>query len=187
PHCWDWLAQHRLVDEAASARSGLAWLYRWYFHLTFDWGMHLAIALVVRGLRSRRLTRWLFRLLPRLVIQGWSVRDRSDRQLVMEHELFRHLETELFVPESVVSEAARYVASVLRVADGEPIDACDPFRERLMSLGAWTNLEQLRGCFTHHYPICFRRVLPDDTLLSATAGDNEPRYAISLITYAEPR
>ena len=31
------------------------------------------------------------------VAAGWQVTDRSDRMLVMEHELFRHLETEVFV------------------------------------------------------------------------------------------
>ena len=45
----------------------------------------------------------------------------------------------------------------------------------------------LRGTYTHHYAICFRRVLPDDTLISMTANADEDWYAISFITYCEPR
>ena len=48
-------------------------------------------------------------------------------------------------------------------------------------------LLQQRGTFTHHYPIAFRRVLPDDALISMSSGTNEPYYSISFITYVEPR
>ncbi len=53
-------------------------------------------------------------------------------------------------------------------------------------------LLQRRGSFTHHYPIAFRRVLPDDALISMTSGTEAsgaggPYYAISFITYVEPR
>jgi hypothetical protein len=187
PHRWTWIAQHRREAGGAVTRGPLAWLYRLYFHVTFDWGMHFAILLGARYLRSRSLTRLLCRTLPAFVIRGWTVRDRSDRQLVMEHELFRHLETELFVRESRVAEASRFVTAVLRVADGADSDAAAVFRERLEALGEWNRLAELRGRFTHHYPICFRRVLPDDTLISMTAGSDEPWQSISFITYVEPR
>lgn len=187
PHRWDWVAQHRREVVESSRSDRLASLYRWYFHLTFDWGMHLGIVLSARWLQSRTLTRLLCRVLPNFVIRGWTVRDRSDRHLVMEHELFRHLETEVFVRELVVREAAEYVATVLQVADGAPCDRLEVLRPRLEALGVWPALEALRGRFTHHYPVCFRRVLADDTLLSMTAGDAGPWYSISLITYVEPR
>jgi hypothetical protein len=48
-------------------------------------------------------------------------------------------------------------------------------------------LEALAGSFTHHYPICFRRVLADDTMLSMASAADESWYAISFITYVEPR
>jgi hypothetical protein len=53
-------------------------------------------------------------------------------------------------------------------------------------------LAALRGTFTQHYVVTFRRVLPDDALIAMTAaapasGGDVPWYAISFITYAEPR
>jgi xylitol oxidase len=35
--------------------------------------------------------------------------------------------------------------------------------------------------------VTFRRILPDDTLISTTAHADEPWYSISFITYFEPR
>jgi FAD/FMN-containing dehydrogenase len=187
PHRWDWLAQHRTPLPESRPRSWSACLYRWYFHLTFDVGMHVAIKVCAAWLHSPRLTRLLCRVLPSFVVRGWTVVDRSDLQLVMEHELFRHVETELFVRESRVAEAADFVIATLKVADGADPAACLPWRDRLETEGLWDRLERLRGRFTHHYPICFRRVLPDDTLISATAGADEAWYSISLVTYVEPR
>src|SRR5205823_1500997 len=38
-----------------------------------------------------------------------------------------------------------------------------------------------------HYAVTFRKVLPDDALISMTSGADEPWYAISFITYVDPR
>jgi len=92
---------------------------------------------------------------------------------------------ELFVPARHVREAAAFVRAVVEVFDG----AAGPPPEiatQLESLGMLGELLARRGTFTHHYPITFRRVLPDDSLIGTSAGD-EPYYAISFITYVEPR
>ncbi len=38
----------------------------------------------------------------------------------------------------------------------------------------------------HHYPLFFRRVLPEDTLISMAASREAPIYSISLFTYDAP-
>ena len=43
------------------------------------------------------------------------------------------------------------------------------------------------GCYTHHYPICVRRVLVDDTLISMASGGDEPHYSLSFVSYDRPR
>jgi hypothetical protein len=82
----------------------------------------------------------------------------------MEHELFRHIEIELFVTRSNLAAALQHVRETI---------------------------EQARDFYTHHYAICVRKVLPDDTLISmsssrSSTGPSEPSYAISLISYARP-
>jgi FAD/FMN-containing dehydrogenase len=196
PHAWTYYAQRRRAwdeDEASAIR--WAALYRVYWFVVLDVGFHLIIKLLAAGLRSGALVRWAYRhLLPRFILKRRTVIDRSDRMLTMEHEMFRHLEIELFVPTRHLARAADLVRHVLEVFAGDDQATLDSVENDLTSVGLLTALESHRGTFTHHYPICFRRILPDDTLISMAAGDatvpegeNEPCYSISLITYVEPR
>ena len=119
PWLWRYFAQHR--RETTQPRGGWATLYRIYFFLQFDIGLHLLVLLTARFIRSPRLIRRLFqRLTPRMVIQNWKVIDDSSRMLVMEHELFRHIECEIFVPRSRLVEAADFVVQMLKHFGGEP-------------------------------------------------------------------
>ena len=159
PWRWTYLAQHR--REVPGQRSKLATLYRWYWFAVIDVGLHVWLKIMVQLLRSPALVRSFYRLLVLLfVIRGWRVVDRAADQLIMEHELFRHIEIELFVQRSKLAAALDFVRDAICQADG--------------------------GTYTHHYAICVRKVLPDDTLISMSAGLAEPSYAISLISYVRP-
>jgi hypothetical protein len=105
----------------------------------------------------------------------------------MRHDLFKHFEIELFVPARHLLRAAAFLRQVLCVFAGTADCVTDDVRQALAELKLEEVLFQYRGSYTHHYPICFRRVLPDDTLISPASSPDEPTYAISLITYVEPR
>jgi FAD/FMN-containing dehydrogenase len=187
PHLWRYYAQERAVSDNNQA-SFSAPLYRLYWFLTIDVGLHLILKLFAAVLRSKRLIRFLFRrLLPAAIFPRWVVTDRSDRMLVMEHELFRHLEMELFVPAAHLVAAAEYVTQVLQVADGSRTEVPAVVKERLRSAGLLEALTSIQGTFSHHYVVCFRRVLADDTLISMSSGREDCWYAISFITYVQPR
>jgi hypothetical protein len=163
-------------------------LYRAYWFLWLDIGFHLLIKILASILRSPALIRWFYRrALQALVIKNRTVVDASDRMLVMEHELFKHLETEIFVPSSQVRQAAEFVRHVLTAFDDKAAAIPEDTSSALKRVGMYETLAQHRGTFTFHYPVTFRRVLPDDTLISMTSGSDEPYYAISFITYVEPR
>ena len=73
------------------------------------------------------------------------------------------------------------------IFDGQDVNILSPqYRELLGAAGILDTLETARGSYTHHYAICVRRVLPDDTLISMASGGDEPHYAISFISYALP-
>jgi FAD/FMN-containing dehydrogenase len=187
PHSWLFLAQERVVSSECRRR-GLAGVYRVYWFLIIDLGMHLTLKLFASVLRSKRLIHFFFRkVAPSLISPRWVVTDRSDNALVMEHELFRHLEIELFVTRSKVSAAASFVADILKFADDANHRLTTSTYEKLQKFELLDSLKSIQGKFTHHYPICFRRVLPDDTLISMASGDSEDYYAMSFITYVEPR
>ncbi len=190
PHAWTWLVHERSV-AGENRRTGGAAIYRVYWLAGIDLLLHLCVKFSASLMRSRRLVHLLYRrLLPAFLFPRWRVTDRSDRQLTMRHELFRHLEMELFVPREQLGAALDTVKAVLGAADDvghiEPVHV----RERIEGIGMASEFGRVRGSYTHHYPICVRRVRPDDTLLSMSSCSGMPErdwYAISLITLSEPR
>ena len=178
PHRWTYFAQ-RLRKRPPGPRSWGATLYRAWWYFGIDVGLHLALK-ALAAVNHPSLTRGFFRhVLPPMILKNRTVVDRGERMLVMEHELFRHLEIELFVPASRLPEAAEFVRVVVDVFAGTQTELPPdfPFRDELLAH---------TGTFTFHYPITFRRVPPDDALISTSSGP-EPVYAISFITLAEPR
>ncbi len=194
PWRWTFLVQHR--KEMPYGRSWFAWLYRLYWFLLIDLTLHLVLLFATRIVKSFAFIRLLYkRIIPPLVIRRWKVIDESSAMLVMEHELFRHIETELFVPRRHLPQALKLVREVLCVAGGLATDVSPDFQEQFEQNGRAAQLEALRGKYCHHYPICVRRVLCDDTLISMTSSEtSDPPmaetasdwYAISLISYARP-
>lgn len=185
PWRWQYLSQHR--RETAAPRSRVASLYRWYWFLTIDLGLHLTLLFLVRTCRSSPLIKAFFaRIASLALIKNWHVVDRSQDMLVMEHELFRHIETEIFVRRLQLSSAMDFVREILRHCGGEPDALSSATRQRLTEQGLFDEAMALAGTYTHHYAICVRKVLVDDALISMAGGGDEPYYAISLISYALP-
>ena len=190
PHTWAFLVHERRV-AAVNRRAGAAALYRAYWLVLIDVALHLGVKVAAGWLGSRRLVRTLYtRILPAFIFPRWRVTDRSDRQLLMRHDLFRHLEMEAFVPRDRLREALAFVVEVLRAADDADHVPSAEVRGDIEAVGEWEAFAGIRGAWSHHYPICVRRLRPDDTLISmASCHGMEDRdwYAISLITFTEPR
>jgi FAD/FMN-containing dehydrogenase len=187
PHLWRYYVHERAVAHE-NKPSPSAPLYRLHWLVNIDVGLHLLIKLFAAVFKSQRLIRLLYRhVVPAMIFPRWVVTDRSDRMLIMEHELFRHLELELFVPARHVAAAADYVTQVLQVTGGSRAGLSADAEEQLETIGLREALDDLHGTFQHHYVVCFRRVLADDTLISMTSGSEDCWYSLSFITYAHPR
>jgi FAD/FMN-containing dehydrogenase len=190
PWSWNYFGHHRV--ESTADRSKLATLYRLYCFSVIDVGLHLAVTFLARWLQKAWAIRSFFRfVLPWTIVPNWKVVDDSHAMLVMEHELFRHIEIEVFVPRSKVEEATELLIDVLSVFGGQPKRNLPRTDALLNSIEVRHQLDSLGGSYVHHYPICYRRVLPDDTLLSMTSRSNhadsdEDWYAISFISYQLP-
>ena len=185
PWRWSYFIQHR--REVDRPRSHLARLYRFYWLGVMDYGLHLQILFLKRVLRSRRLLRLAFRrFVSAFLILNWKVTDRSSSMLVMKHEAFRHIEIELFVPRDQLADALRFTHEVIKVAVGRDSTLSANNQRRIEGLGMQDALAGLHDQYCHHYPICVRRVLPDDTLISMASGGAQDWYALSFISYANP-
>jgi L-gulono-1,4-lactone dehydrogenase len=184
PWRWDFFAQHR--RESKSPHSGLAWLYRLYWALGMDVGLHLAVWPLAKLLPAFSTKIFFRHIVPLTVPRGWKVVDRSDRQLTMEHELFRHIEIELFVTRSRLQNALEFVTWFLKVLGRESAPPPDFVCSLTPELSHQLEVAAAGFTYTHHYPICIRHILPDDALISMSCDHNESSYAISLISYAWP-
>lgn len=194
PWAWRFLAQHR--RESSRGRSWHAGLYRFFWWLWLDIGLHLIITSIARRKFLRGTTKSVFRsLLPRLVVPGWRVVDRAADQLVMEHQLFRHIEIEMFVTRSQLPAAVRLAGDLIRIFGGEAEGASLQTWEELEGIGMADRVRSLAGSYCHHYVVCVRKVLADDSPLSMAGprhagvsdpGQEEATYALSFISYHPP-
>jgi len=185
PWRWSYFIQHRREDNGK--RSLLAKLYRLYWFGVMDYAMHLKILFLKRILRNRRMIRFSFRrIVSVFLIRKWKVTDRSSSMLVMKHEAFRHIEIELFVPRDKLADALRFTKEVIEVAGGKESTMSEVNQRRIEDIGMQDALEELQDQYCQHYPICVRRVLPDDTLISMASGGGQDWYAVSFISYAKP-
>jgi L-gulono-1,4-lactone dehydrogenase len=185
PWKWSYLVQHR--RESPASRSWHAPLYRAFWAWGMDHGLHWAIIAIARWLPDW-VCPFAFRfVLPRLVPRSWRVVDRSDRQLTMQHQLYRHIETELFVKKSQLAEMLEVTQWLLEKCAGQERAGRDAWTNAIAECGMASEFEQLKGCYRHHYPICIRKVLADKGLITMSGSDDdEPCYAVSFISYAAP-
>lgn len=184
PWRWDYLVQHR--QETNDKRSWFAPLYRGYWFTIIDVGLHLVIKALVQGLGGRGIKAFFRYVAPLTVIRRWRVVDRSQDMLIMEHELFRHIEIELFVTRDQLTAALSFVREVIELLDGRSDALSSATLTRLAECGMLDEFHAACGVYRHHYPICVRRVRADDTLLSMSSGGEQDWYALSFISYARP-
>ncbi|MFN3193112.1 MAG: D-arabinono-1,4-lactone oxidase [Aureliella sp.] len=182
PHSWAYMAQHRRVTDKPKSR--LASIYQVYWYVTVDVGLHAVLLFLTRVLKKSGPVRFFYkRMVPLTIVRNWRVVDKSQLILTMEHELFRHVEIEVFVVRSKLGKLLSFVRSIIEYSDGNREAFDSEMWSQLSQLGLSDSLESLRGSYTHHYPICIRKVLPDECPISMANGSTEPYYAVSFITY----
>lgn len=188
PYCWEYFVfQRRPVAGNGGLASRTAPLYRAYNLLNIDIGLHLLIKALISRLGGPQPIRWFYRhIVPRLIRRDWTVVDRSDRVLTLEHELFQHEELEVFVPARRLRAAVDLVRYITARFAGEDPGPTGQAAADLDAIGLRAEVAAQAGSYTHHYPIFFRRIMPDDTLISMTSGADEPFYSISFFTYGAP-
>jgi hypothetical protein len=83
------------------------------------------------------------------------------------------VEIELFVQRDRLDAALKFLQHVLCAAGDRASQAGEAFLDQLEQANCTESLDQLRGKYCHHYPICVRKVIPDDTLISMASNAAE--------------
>lgn len=194
PHSWRLLVYDRtVVHDTLSMLGRLRAAVRSAASVGYvDIGLHLIVITVVfavrHGLAGLGLVSRLFgTVVPRAIRQDVTNTGPSTSILTLKHDLFQHVEMELFIPKRNLAEATEVVTHILSVAaGGTPPDPTDAVLDVLREADMEAALEDARGTYIHHYPLFFRRIPPDDTLVSMASGDDEPYYSLSFFTYYPP-
>ncbi len=186
PYGWKIIAWER--HAAPAAADGGGWLrarFARVFNLVgVDVLAHLFLkASIVLGSSAVKA---LLKALPYLLLTNVPRVDDAEHVLTMRHDLFRHEEMELFVPESAVVEAAALSRSAIGIFAGDAASVPAALEGKLRAAGLYDALIAGRGSYVHHYPMLFRRVLPEDALISMASSSAEPWFSFSLFTYAAP-
>ena len=188
PHGWKVIAWERHPMPPGDSGSGpiRAALFRIHNRIVVDFLFHvgLKVCLLLGASAVKTLMKWMPALL-RPVIDVPRV-DRAEQVLTLRHDLFKHEEMELFVPESKILEAAVLLRTALEIFAGADVAASEAIAAQLSEAGLLDELLGRRGTYVHHYPILFRRVLPDDALMSMTGSSDEAWFSFSLFTYRAP-
>ena len=173
PHDWHWIAFERRICEATDRPTSAParHLFKIYNLITGDILFHLGVAACAQ-LGPAWVRGWL-RAAPAVMIRNVKRIDFAENILTMGHHYFRHEEMELFVAQSRIADAVQLVRAVIEAFAGTSEPMSPDVANMLRAIELDKELNSLRGSLVHHYPIFFRRILPDDTLVSmASSSDN---------------
>jgi FAD/FMN-containing dehydrogenase len=166
-----------------------SFLLRLYDFLNVELALHSLLKLLIQ-LFSRKgevssVLVWFYKsFVPRAMRQPTIIND-AEHALTLHtshHYYFRHVEMEVFVPKSRVAEAVKAIRFVTSVFAGIDDRVNDTISDALKGTELYDEVMRNKGKYTHHYPFFFRHILPDDALISMTAG-SESYYSVSFFTY----
>ena len=187
PYRWTYLAWERRAVDMRTRTTGewlRAWLFRAYNKIGVDVTFHLLLKTAIAIGDSA--AKMLMKLMRYLMITGVTRIDDAEHVLTLSHHYFRHEEMEIFVPEQRLQEAVDVLRCATVVFAGETTSVPEGIAETLRAHGLLDDLIRHAGTYVQHYPFFFRRVLPEDTLISMAAGAEQPLYSISVFTYLAP-
>ena len=131
--------------------------------------------------------KWFYKDFIVSFINQRTVAYKSIRTLTLHtshHNAFQHLEIEIFIPKIHVVKAAEVIRWVTTVFSGER-HIPEEIISEVKRTGMFNKLMEYKGSYTQHYPLFFRRVFADDTLISMASG-NQTYYAVGFFTYLHP-
>lgn len=186
PHRWRGLVYQRKREDGAVAGSSALKraFFRLYERVSTDIMFHLGV-ISTRWLGSAWVKAFLGTV-PFFILKNVERTDDAEPVLTLAHYYFRHEEMEVFVPQSKLAQAFEVVRAVVNAfADSnEPMPA--KVADSLRSIGLLAQVDGHRGSFCFHYPIFFRRVMPEDGLIAMGSSAAEPYFTISFFTFDPP-
>lgn len=178
PYSWKFFIFGRKKVESRSFSEKVgAFFGRWVDYVTVEIMPHVILRAILFFKSKNMAVSYYKDLLPR-VLFGQTFVNEDYLGLTLHtrhHYYFRHVEMEAFVPESKLAEVFEVMKNTVEWFSGRLEGELLPDKYK-------AEFRDKRGKFVLHYPMFIRKVYPDDTLISMTAG-RENYYAIGFFTY----
>lgn len=174
PYLWKYFVYQRkeIASELVPHQINIKrWLDKIYGFLIIDIIAHFILkTLAILTVQSPSLST---QLIPKFYTKVAPVVMRSKTEYHCNHEaltlhtvnhhLFQHVEMEVFIPEKEVREAIAVIKFIITSFADTPKEETAEIKKMLQKIDAWDELIKQKGQYVHHYPLFFRRVLPDNT------------------------
>ena len=187
PYTWTVVAFERRVAEGRTQSPGQRLKARFFRLFTFvmlDVVFHLLVIAVRKF--GRAAIKLLFRIVPHTMPTNRTRVDESTPVLTFNHDFFRHEEMELFVAERDLGRATEFLRTAVEAFSQAAGPALATLRAEISEAKLPDHVDGLAGSYVHHYPLFFRRMPPEETMISMGASMDEPVYSISIFTYDRP-
>ena len=187
PYTWTVLAFERRVAEQRTLSRGQhlkAQFFRLFTFIMLDVVFHLLV--IAARKFGRAGIKLLFRIVPHTMPTNRTRVDESTHVLTFNHDFFRHEEMELFVAERHLGRATEFLQAAVEAFSQAASPALATLRAEVSEAGLSDDVDGLAGSYVHHYPLFFRRIPPEETMVSMGASMEEPVYSISIFTYDAP-
>ncbi len=176
PYSWKFLIfRRKKIESRTFSQKIKAWLMRGMDFVVIENMPHVFLKIILLFKNSSMYV-WYYRdFLSSLLGNSISVINEDYRALtlhVRHHYYYRHVEMEIFIPEKKMKEVFMSLKEIIEVFAGLTSPSADMEK----------HLQGMKGKYTLHYTPFIRKILPDDTLISMTAG-GESYYSIGLFTY----
>lgn len=193
PGRWKYVGFHRSLDapKFGFPRNYIfpvrCWCQRWVLWFWQDRLFHWQVRARANRQTNRQWIEPFYRRFENSVrlLWGFPRTGRSDGMLTFDHHVVPHLNVELFVPERHLPAAAEFVQTAFRLFSGEETTV-PAWMQQLLRAHDLPEIEDAIGFYALHYPLAFRRVLADDTLISPASGSEPAWYSLGFFTYEEP-
>lgn len=182
PYSWNYIVFKRRVSQIAG-NAFSSWLSRIRDVLMIEWMSHALLKIILKF--GDKAVIWYYRSFSPRALRDTLALNLDYQGLTLHtlhHYRFRHVEMEMFIPEPHLRAVVGTLKEVIEWFAGLTTELSPDFQQQLINIGMYEHLASAKGKYVHHYPLFFRKVHPDDAMISMTAG-NQSYYAIGVFTY----
>ncbi len=182
PHAWKFLMFKRHIVASGYDKLKSA-LLRFRDIIFIEWLPHAMLKTILL-FRNDNFVINYYKFLPKTLTEVTTINEdyKGLTLHTRRHYRFRHVEMEVFIPEQYIKQAYATIHEIVDWFAGTSENLSTDLQNRLEKTGLLQEMKNSKGSYTLHYTMFFRKILPDESLIGMTSG-NQNYYAVGFFTY----